>query len=184
LLRKTVFPNVAWNATASSNWTTCDVMKWLRDTYPSTTNVSSIMNTAKVPYIGTQMNQIISGANGNAAKCFLLSNAEAGFLTDTNATKSLNVCGAKLDYFDETSTTVASSKRIAYSYTNASTAVSWWLRTQPLSNQSNAEFCGLYGGHGHGSVTYTSAMGQVFGVRPCFIVPNDTLIDSNHNIVV
>ena len=181
LLRKTAFPNIAWNSTASSNWSTCDAMKWLRDTYPAKTNISSIMNVAKVPYIGPQMNQIISGANGNAAKCFLLSNAEVGFANTENY--PIKLCGKKLDYFDSTNASSASTKRMCYSSENESSGVSWWLRTQPTNNQSNAEFVGITGEYGNVDVSSISMMGQMFSVRPAFIVPLDTPIDSSNNII-
>lgn len=75
-----------------------------------------------------------------------------------------------LDYFSG----AENADRIAYFNGKAK---DWWLRTP--SSQTNDYSVGSYGNAGSAN-GYTM---KTFGVRPALIIPNDTLVDSNFNVI-
>ncbi len=138
-------------------------------------NIQAAIKQVKIPYhkgMGDS-GSVVSGSNGLSTKIFLLSGYEVGWTISTSATKAyLPVDGACLSYFRGTSETDA--KRIAYYNESATT---WWLRSPNTGNFLSVWYV-TADGNGDRS-NYTNSM----GVRPAFILPNETLVDENFNVI-
>lgn len=80
--------------------------------------------------------------------------------------------GAVLSYFEDN----AYDKRKA-EYNGS--AQDWWTRSPLRSSEGGTWYVDQSGG-----VNDTEATMNSRGIRPCFIVPLDTFIDSSNNIVV
>ena len=176
LLRKDVYGEQVWKADRPYNsYELSDVNTWLQNSFSKIVNVDSIVKTVKIPYQEGYGDPKVSttssskyGADGLSCKYFLLAVIEVGF---TTANPFPN--GAKLDYFDQTNG--ASTRRIAY-YNGS--AHGWYLRS--VAGGSNNVCNNVYtDGSGTGFTVYNSG-----GVRPAFIIPSNTLIDSSGNIVL
>ena len=176
LLRKDVYGEQVWKADKPYNsYELSDINTWLQNSFSKIVNVDSIVKTVKIPYQEGYGDPKVSttssskyGADGLSCKYFLLAVIEVGF---TTANPFPN--GAKLDYFEQTNG--ASTRRIAY-YNGS--AHGWYLRS--VAGGSNNVCNNVYtDGSGTGFTVYNSG-----GVRPAFIIPSDTLIDSSGNIVL
>lgn len=176
LLRKDVYGEQVWKADKPYNsYELSDINTWLQNSFSKIVNVDSIVKTVKIPYQEGYGDPKVSttssskyGADGLSCKYFLLAVIEVGF---TTANPFPN--GAKLDYFEQTNG--ASTRRIAY-YNGS--AHGWYLRS--VAGGSNNVCNNVYtDGSGTGFTVYNSG-----GVRPAFIIPSDTLIDSGGNIVL
>ena len=108
-----------------------------------------------------------SGANGLSCKVFLLSGYEVGFMTSDSS--YIPVDGAKLDYFD-----ASSSKRIAY--LNGLETI-WWLRS-PRTDGTRRAWCVQTIGIPGGGDTSDSA-----GIRPALVLPSNALFDETTKLL-
>lgn len=176
LLRKDVYGEQVWKADMPYNsYELSDINTWLQNSFSKIVNVDSIVKTVKIPYQEGYGDPKVSttssskyGADGLSCKYFLLAVIEVGF---TTANPFPN--GAKLDYFEQTNG--ASTRRIAY-YNGS--VHGWYLRS--VAGGSNNVCNNVYtDGSETGFTVYNSG-----GVRPAFIIPSDTLIDSSGNIVL
>lgn len=125
-----------------------------------------IIKTVKIPYYKGTNRTTYTGANGQSTKGFLLAGVEVGFEPDTYLPQD----GALLDYFifgDDSSE--ANAKRIAYRSGNAN---KWWTRT---SNKAGSSTIYEVDVDGAWTVDYFD---ESSGIRPAFIVPSETLVDS------
>lgn len=123
--------------------------------------IRAAIKQVKIPYTNSG---IQSGANGLSTKVFLLSGTEVGF----SNVSYMNTEGTKLAYFD------SASKRIAY---NGGSAADWWLRS-PRTNYNNFVWVVKSDGSSDGW-HYLSTC----GVRPALILPSDTLVDEDGNVI-
>lgn len=136
-------------------------------------DIQSIVKTVKIPYMkGTGNNgSVANGASGLSTKAFLLSHNEVG--GGGNDTYYASSEGAALDYFKG----AGNSARIAYRVSDY-TAVEWWLRTPQTNNNYQVWTVWTNGQPGcYIPVTYT------LGVRPAIILPPETLVDENFNVI-
>ena len=173
LLRKDLYNGQAWNTSGNNRWQLATLQQWLRDTYVNYLDVSSIIKSVKIPYgLGLGTSTVYTGADGLTSKVFLLSGYEVGYTTADNS--NFPIDGTKLGYFESGGTESARLRRIAN--LNGSPS-SWWLRS-PYTANSTDSWSILY----NGLNGYTSVANSL-GVRPAFIVPLDTPIDSSNNII-
>ena len=175
LLRQDCAENRQWNSTNNNAYANSTIHSYLNDTWINEydSGTQGVIKQIKIPYVnGAGDSPIASGANGLSCKIFLLSGYEVGFRQ--NDDEYFPQDGVKLSYFETGTGTTADNKRIAK--LNGS-ATHWWLRS-PYTNLTNVTwFVGSDGDYyyGGGSSSY--------GIRPCFIIPSTTFVDSNNNII-
>ena len=173
LLMKDIYENRQWNSTTNNTYETSSVHSYLNDAFLSLfdNNVKNVIKQVKIPYVngvGTT-NTVASGANGLSTKIFLLSGYEVGWTTGSN--EYFPEDGTNLSYFSGLSKTDA--KRIGYL---DGEATGWWLRSAYTYNTS-----GVWRTTPLGSNTSDHAT-MVFGVRPAFILPFDTIVSGDGTI--
>lgn len=177
LLMKDIYTKKAWDAT-NNDYENSDVHAYLNGTFLNLfdAKIQSHIKQVKIPYhkgIGYS-GSVYSGANGLSTKIFLLSGYEVGWTTATNPNSLyLPVDGACLDYFEGAG--VTDSKRIGY-YNN--TATNWWLRSPSTSHSDSINNVSTNGYWGTNYLTYS------LGVRPALILPSDTLVTVDMNVIV
>ena len=177
LLRKdSVTRNYLWSTFGEYSGSVVD--NYLKNTFVGTLNISNIIKTVKIPYVSsvriTTENPytISSGANGLSEQAFLLSCVEIGGVVGDNYGAPED--GVKLDYFNLGN--ASDDKRIAY---YGSTIREWWTRSP-----SNYQNYYAWRVNTTGSIFYSNGNEDNYGVRPAFIIPSDTLVDSSGNIVI
>lgn len=137
--------------------------------------VRSVIKTVKIPYVKGHVSDdpiknptVSSGASGFSTKIFVLSRAEVGF----TAKDYHPMEGAVLSYFSGAS----DSTRIAK--LNGTAAV-WWLRSPWTIASTNFRCVNTTGAETATFVNDTTGA----GVRPAFVVPSTTLVDSKFNVI-
>lgn len=177
LLRKnSVTRSYMWSTFGEYSGSVID--NYLKNTFVGTLNISNIIKTVKIPYVSsvriTTENPytISSGADGLSEQAFLLSCVEIGGVVGDSYGPPAD--GAKLDYFNLGN--ASDNKRIAY---YGSTVREWWTRSP--SNYRNYYAWRV---NTTGSIFYSNANEDNYGVRPAFIIPSNTLVDSSGNIVL
>lgn len=179
LLMKDVYEERQWNSSDSNSYKASTVHSYLNGTFLNLfdSNIKDTIKQVKIPYVnGTGGSAVASGVNGLPAKIFLLSGYEVGFTdSDGGEWSSFPADGGKLSYFGYGTGTPAKNKRIAKLNGSGS---NWWLRS-PYANETfgvwNVDSNGHYGGSGASNLN---------GVRPAFILPFDTQVDFQSNIVI
>ena len=165
LLRKDIHSERQWNSSNVNDYANSTINTWLNgDFFNSFGSVEqAAIKQVKIPYRAgySSDGSDQSGANGLSCKVFLLSGYEVGFMTSDNS--YVPVDGAKLDYFD-----ASSSKRIAY--LNGLETV-WWLRS-PRTDGTRRAWCVQAIGILGGGDTSDSA-----GIRPALVLPSNALFD-------
>ena len=161
-----------WYSRNRNTYANSDVHTWLNSTMLSRydASVQNLIKQAIIPYgPGNQSLTVNSGANGLSCKLFLLSAYEVGF---TDLGQYVPVEGAALSYFNGAD----NSKRIfIYSGNGANTL--WWLRT-PVETSNKRVSCVYKDG------TYKAYDSELsYYARPALILPFETLIDENMNII-
>ena len=182
-LMKDCWGDMIWDAQASNKYLTSYVNMFLNTTEQGgflshiEENIQNIIKNVKIPYcIGNSSSTVNSGANGLPVKVFLLSAVEVGFRTsDISGSDNLPVDGVKLAMFDEGIETTANAKRVA---NYSSSAIQWWLRSPTIWNDEDAYYVST-----KGVGAFTQVKNTSYGCRPCFIIPYDTKLDANNNIV-
>lgn len=172
LLMKDIYEERAWNSSAYNSYGASPIHSYLNSTFLNLLDIKDVIRQAKIPYVdGTGGSAVASGANGLSAKVFLLSGYEVGWTTSDG---NFPVDGAKLSYFESGTGTSANNKRIA---NLSGSATYWWLRS-PYTNQTDYVWRVLANGdYGGSNPSYA------LGIRPCFIIPSDTYIDEDNNIL-
>ena len=157
LLQRYVYDNVSYNSDFYEN---SNIHSYMNNTFFSQLDagVQGIVKWVKIPFRDN------TGAKGLDTRAFALSAAESG---DKNTIG--DTCGTTLAYF-------AAGNSASATYENGS-AQTWWTRTRYKGMFSS----GMYyimenGGNNHSS-------GGTYAVRPCIIVPYNTLVDENGYIV-
>ena len=174
LLMKDIYENRQWNNSNNNSYKASTIHAHLNGEFLALfdSGVQSIIKQVKIPYVnGIGASPVASGANGLSAKVFLLGGYELGLTGNSN---TLPVDGAKLSYFESGTGTSANNKRIA----RLNSAVAgWWLRS-PIRNGTDSSW-GVTpsGGFNGGYSSYNS------GIRPCIILPSNTLVDDSGNVV-
>lgn len=173
LLMKDCYENRVWHSVSNNgnSYKASDIHSYLNGMFLGQfeRNIREAIKPAKIPYVNGvgSTGAVASGADGLAAKVFLLSGYEIG-MTQASYSQYLPVDGACLDYFSGTAATDA--KRIAYLN---GTATSWWLRS-PHSNTSTDAF----DIHTSGALLFYS-VSHSYGIRPAIILPSNFYISAD-----
>ena len=172
LLMKDCYENRVWHSVSNNgnSYKASDIHSYLNGMFLGQfkLNIQKAIKPVKIPYVdGTGGSAVASGANGLAAKVFLLSGYEIG-MTQASFNRYLPEDGACLDYFSGTA--ASDAKRIAYLN---GTATSWWLRS-PHSNTSTDAF-DIYTS---GALLFYS-VSDSYGIRPAIILPSNFYISAD-----
>ena len=174
LLMKDIYEDRQWHSSDTNYLEFSTIHSYLNSTFLNLfdSDIRDAIKQVKIPYRknggsgGTDQN----GANGLSAKVFLLSGYEVGWTTIDN--QYFPVDGAKLSYFESGTGTSANNKRIAKLDGSASF---WWLRSPYQSG--NVWRVSPNGHYDSSNASYSS------GIRPCIILPSNTLVDDSGNVV-
>lgn len=171
LLRKDCVTQKDWNAGGTTTYDTSAVNTYLNDTFYNLINASqrSIIKQVKIPYVTNTPDSgnpiIATGSSGFETYTFLLSAVETGGNSD-----GMPNDGIKLNWF------------VSGSSGDAGRVVSsgeWWTRSVYTYNARDPWKIDRSGAFNRGSAVDAS-----MGVRPAFIIPSNTLVDSTGNIVL
>ena len=178
LLRKDVVSqSVYWEEDDSLAYGSSDINAFLQGTMLSKydANIQNIIKQVKIPYM-YGVSTLKTGSEGLSCKLFALSGYEVG-ITNTIYISDISTEGSKLDYFetdvDGTSTSSPPKKRVAYFNGKAS---DWWLRSVRTSGGYAYKISSV----GMASRARVSKPG---GVRPALIMPFETLVNADMNII-
>ena len=168
LLRKDVVRQSQWNSTGVNSYSGSTIDIYLNSTFINTTNISDIIKEVKIPYrtIG-KYGRNYSLENGLSTKVFLLSGSEV----NTALATYMSIEGAHLGYFSDNTSRLA--------YYNGDVKF-WWLRSPYTNDEGYVWGVDAIGGFGRD----VAQEGSSRWVRPAFIIPSNTLIDSSGNIVL
>lgn len=174
LLMKDIYEDRQWHSSGTNYLEFSTIHSYLNSTFLNLfdSDIRDAIKQVKIPYRknggsgGTDQN----GANGLSAKVFLLSGYEVGWTTIDN--QNFPVDGAKLSYFESGTGTSANNKRIAKLDGSASF---WWLRSPYQSG--NVWRVSPNGHYDSSNASYSN------GIRPCIILPSNTLVDDSGNVV-
>lgn len=177
LLMKDVYEMRAWDSGNINKYESSEINAYLNSTFFNLfdSNIKDTIKQVKIPYRknGGSGGTDQSGANGLPAKIFLLSGYEVGWTTSDSS--DFPVDGAKLSYFESGTGTSANNKRIANR--NGSVVV-WWLRSPGTDDTRWVLYV-----YSRGSYSSNGASSS-YGIRPAFILPFDTQVDLQGNIVI
>lgn len=174
LLSKNATRNITWGSSSGGWYQGSNVKAYLEEDYYNGFNsgIKSIIKEVRIPYVqklGT--GSLKYGENGLATKVFALSAYEVG-LTSVygDAFKSE---GARLDYFKSGD---QDKNRIAY---YAGSVVTWWLRS-PIPSTSSTKNPSIINSDG---MCLSHASGNSSYARPALVLPKETPIDSEFNVI-
>lgn len=176
LLMKDCYESRVWNSSDVNNLENSTIHSYLNSTFLNLfdSNIKDAIKQAKIPYRqnggsgGTDRN----GANGLSTKIFLLSGYEVGWTTSDN--QYFPQDGAKLSYFESGTGSSANNKRVAKL---SASATHWWLRSPYTGSTGSVWYVLSDGGCSLDLASYSH------GIRPAFILPFDTQVDFQGNIV-
>lgn len=172
LLMKDLYESRAWHSSNSNIYASSTVHSYLNSTFLGMFDpvVQSAIKQVKIPYVnGTGgAGAVASGANGLTAKIFLLSGYEVGYTKSTNSYFPID--GVCLSYFSGAS----NSTRIAY--LNGS-AKQWWTRSPCIDGSTEVWIVSTNGDNG-----YSTLLAE-YGIRPALLLPKDTLVDEQFNVI-
>lgn len=141
-------------------------------------NIQNIIKYVTIPIHDGVGNSGSTQVVGVTRKIFILSYTEVGAAVSNAAIGGYEVFvpsndGSALEYFKDGK----ASDRIAY---YNSTATAWLTRTPPTDSDTSIWQVSASGNvYANGQASYLSSS----GVRPAFIIPSDTLVDSNFNVI-
>ena len=172
LLMKDIYEKRVWQSGNINKYESSDVNAYLNNTFLNLfdSNIRDAIKQVKIPYRknGGSGGTNQSGANGLSCKIFLLSGYEVGWTSS-----STPVDGAKLPYFESGTGSSAQNKRIAYLNGEVT---AWWLRSPDTSDTYDVKLVAFTG-----DVSITNASSS-YGIRPCIILPSDTLVSVDGTI--
>ena len=173
LLMKDIYTFNQWHTSNSNSYKASTIHSYLNSTFLRLfdSDIQEAIQEVKIPYVnGDGRAAVASGANGLAAKIFLLSGYEVGFTTSDNS--YFLVDGAKLSYFSSGTMTSACNLRIA---NLNGTATVWWLRSPIGGGDDSAWNVDINGSYGINSCY------DPRGVRPALVLPYNTKFDPDTN---
>lgn len=175
LLMKDIHSNRQWNTSNINTYQNSAINTWLNNDFLEMLDIDikAAIKQVKIPYcLGNGGSTVLSGSSGMLCKIFLLSGYEIGLTTSNNP--YFPVDGAKLAYFESGTGTSANNKRIAN--LNGS-ATGWWLRSPYTGYASSVWRVVPVGNCDYYDASYSR------GIRPALVLPSDTKIDKDNNIV-
>lgn len=172
LLMKDCYEKRQWNSWNSNVYETSTINTYLNGTFFGLfdANIQEIIKQVKIPYRnGGGNGSDKSGSDGLSCKVFLLSAPEVGLSSQSYVPND----GNKLDYFIDGMTSDAIARRNAYL---GDVYVIWYLRS-PWTMQTAYVWAVNTTGAGGPNASNSN------GIRPCIILPSDTLVDDSGNVV-
>lgn len=169
LLMKDIYTFNQWHTSNSNSYKASTIHSYLNSTFLGLfdSDIQAAIKEVKIPYVnGTATSAVASGANGLAAKIFLLSGYEVGWTQSSN--KYFPIDGACLSYFSGTAAT--DSKRIGYS---EGEAFYWWLRSTSTNGTDSAWGVAASGSYG------SSICSNAGGVRPALVLDSSLLVSDD-----
>ena len=169
LLMKDIYTFNKWHTSDSNSYKASTIHSYLNSTFLGLfdSDIQAAIKEVKIPYVnGTATSAVASGANGLAAKIFLLSGYEVGWTQSTN--KYFPIDGACLSYFSGTAAT--DSKRIGY---RAGEAFYWWLRSPCTGSTYYAWGVNASGSYGNSNCSNAG------GVRPALVLDSSLLVSDD-----
>lgn len=143
---------------------------YLNTTYLNGLDIKDKISTVTLPIRFTTM---------SGKKCFALSSYEIG-ITSAETNMSYRE-GAKLDYFASGDTDAARQKRIYKRGEQYAATYNWWTRSANTSDSETA--CNIKATSNPGQFQFSNCS-NAFSPRPAFILPLDTQVDFQGNIVI
>ena len=174
LLMKDLYEKRQWHSSNSNSYKASTIHSYLNSTFLGLfdSNIQATIKEVKIPYVnGTANSAVASGANGLAAKIFLLSGYEVGLTSRDN--NRFPVDGAKLDYFTSGIGSAALALRIGYLN---GTSTNWWFRSPYAESTEDAWL--VYTGGDCGR-SYCS---NSHGIRPALILPSTAIVKNDGTI--
>ena len=156
----------------TNNYATSSMHSYLNGTYLGefSAGIQSIIKQVKIPYIissaSSQSYKTLS--SGLSTKIFLPSSTEVGMSSSTFTAATI---GERLSYFSSGE----NSLRVAHNINGG--AAAWWLRTPVKSNYLNYVYVNAQGIAGQSSYSTSNY------VRPTLIIPSETMVDSELNVI-
>lgn len=175
LLMKDLYESRQWHSSNSNSYKASTIHSYLNSTFLGLfdSDIQAAIKEVKIPYVnGTANSAVASGANGLAAKIFLLSGYEVGWTQSTDSYFPID--GACLSYFSGTAAT--DSKRIGY--LNGAAAF-WWLRS-PNTHYTSGAWCVNTNGSCY-DYSYYGDCSVSYGIRPVFTLPATTKFNPDTN---
>ena len=169
LLRKDLYESRQWNSSGRNSYKDSTIHSYLNSTFLGLfdSDIQAAIKEVKIPYVnGTGGSAVASGANGLAAKIFLLSGYEVGWTNKTD--RYFPIDGPCLSYFSGTAAT--DSKRIGY---RAGEAFYWWLRSPCTTGTDSAWGVNASGSYG------SSNCSNAGGVRPALVLDSSLLVSDD-----
>lgn len=181
LMKDIYTKSVRWDST-DNDYKNATVHSFLKNTLPGRldANAQAAIKQVKIPYWnGTgKGGSLAIGSEGLSTKGFLLSKNEINAIPTTNASSFASGEGSALDYFSGMNTG-KDAGRIAY----FDGAVDWWcLRTVHTGGTTNA-FRVVSDGSCDNYQCTSSLPGNA-GVRPAFILDNNTRFDPTTKTII
>lgn len=152
--------NQAFDSSSSNRYEASSINNWLNNVFINKSNICSIIKQVKIPYAiggGVDTERILD--QGLPVKMFLLSTYESR----VTAYNYKPVVGKTLSYFSSGGTYPAN----------------WWSR-DPVTNSTFSAWAGMANSD---TAASADASRTYYGVFPAFILPFDTKIDKDNNIV-
>ena len=180
LLIKDLYESRAWHSSDANEYSNSTIHSYLNSTFLALfdSNIQTAIKEVKIPYSKYNATNgtfaVASGANGLAAKIFLLSLYEVGF--DKSVSQFFLEEGAKLDYFESGDTSGGTNRTKRIAYLNG-TASAWWTRSADTLTTDQAFYIRSTGSYGY---YYCS---NAYRIRPALILPGDTLVDDNFKVI-
>lgn len=171
LLMKDIYEMRQWNSNSELLYENSSIHSYLNSTFLNLfdANIRDAIKQVKIPYLkGGKGGSVQSGANGLSCKVFLLGGYELNF----TRRDIFPADGAGLDGFAESIT-----NNPAYLATYNGTLTKWWLRSISTLEYSNN--AGLVSGYTYNTESVTESK----GIRPCIILPSNTLVDNSDNVI-
>lgn len=182
LLRRECYGDkIPWSNAASNAYTQSTLVSWVAETFCNYLDIKDIIKTVKIPYFSmssSAVGSLKSLSNGYSCKGFMLSAKELG--NDLPLAGGYNPPdGVLLDYF--VSGTTGNARRAAKSGTAYS---NYWTRSPATSTSVHVWFVTDDSEGDAGIFTYNNPVSDYARCRPAFILPFDTQVDFQGNIVI
>lgn len=164
------YQKMQWNSSGSERYENSSIHSYLNGEFLNSLDIGRSIKQVKIPYLANGYNgTVASGTNGLSTRVFLPSMYELDF---TNPSYSVRypVDGTQLAYFS------GGGGRVAFIN---GTATSWWSRSPNPNNSSLVWYVYTDGDSASDTPTSTD-----YAVRPMFILPSNTMVDANGDIVV
>lgn len=171
LLRKDTTATTAYYANGGTTYPFSSATARLNGTFLGTLDkaIQNIIKQVKIPYCNLiHTGNVASGADGFSTKVFLLSGAEMG-----HTYISLPQEGTALSYFNGASNTIKSANK-----DGTTTKVKWWLRSVVKDGEGY-----VWAIVQNGSIDYFQWDESGTYDRPAFILPSETKVDENFNVI-